>query len=98
MTYKVLLRNTLTGNKTWFDQCYTPRKPKIDNIVLWKSPEDDIKVKYRIMAFRWEGRKDNFIPGLIQHKRANKKANEFLRCFNNKELHSILNEIDHVSI
>ena len=53
--YKVLLRNVVTGQKAWYDKCYLNGKMKRNKIILWQGPEDEIKERYKILAWQWEG-------------------------------------------
>ena len=53
--YKVLLRCVVTGKKRWWDNCYFRGKMKKNKIILWQSPEDDSKQRYKMIAWQWQG-------------------------------------------
>ena len=47
--YKILLRNVMTGEKHWYDDCYLNAKIEKDKIVYWN------KIKHKILAWKWQG-------------------------------------------
>ena len=61
--YRFLLRNVVTGEKKWWDNCYFNGKLNYDKkqTILWQSPEDEVKTKYKILAWKWQG-VDKYIP------------------------------------
>ena len=38
--YRMLLRNVVTGEKHWYDDCYYNGKIKKNTIILWEGPND----------------------------------------------------------
>lgn len=93
--YRVLLRNVLTGKKQWFDHCFTPKKMERGALIFWKGPDDEMRTKYKIISWKWEGKQPPFISGLAKHQLVQKEVDRILRSFNNNELHSILNDLDN---
>lgn len=53
--YKILLRDVLSGQKKWYNDCYFAGKLKKNQTVLWKAPEESEIKKYKILAWKWQG-------------------------------------------
>lgn len=51
----MLLRNVVTGQKFWYDSCYYNGKMEKNEIILWQSPVDDKKERYKLVAWKWQG-------------------------------------------
>ena len=53
--YKILLRNVITGEMHWYDNCYLNDKLERGKVIRWKSPKDEHPVKYKIVSWNWQG-------------------------------------------
>ena len=53
--YCMLLRDVVTGQKAWYNDCYLNGKVEKNKIILWQGPNDEHRKKYKIVAFKWQG-------------------------------------------
>lgn len=82
--FKILLRDVVSGQKKWYNNCYYNGELTKNTIILWSPEKTEPKRGFKILAWTWQGIEPT--PNTPKQNLIIDIADDFLALFNFPDL------------